>query len=53
MESHSRQCSHFICLTEIFAKLKNNSLIQAEPSEVHFSGFELGKDHKQVLVSDI
>ncbi|KAG5262133.1 hypothetical protein AALO_G00292570 [Alosa alosa] len=40
---------HHLLETKIFNKLKNNSLIQAEPSEVHFSGFELGKDYKQVL----
>ncbi|XP_062384324.1 cilia- and flagella-associated protein 221 [Sardina pilchardus] len=40
---------HHLLETKIFTKLKNNSLIQAEPSEVHFSGFELGKDYKQVL----
>uniref|UniRef100_A0AAX7VSI7 Uncharacterized protein n=1 Tax=Astatotilapia calliptera TaxID=8154 RepID=A0AAX7VSI7_ASTCA len=27
--------------SKIYANLKSNSLIQAEPSELHFSGFEL------------
>ncbi|XP_031414193.1 cilia- and flagella-associated protein 221 [Clupea harengus] len=40
---------HHLLETKIFAKLQNNSLIQAEPSEVHFRGFELGKDYKQLL----
>uniref|UniRef100_A0A667XD05 Uncharacterized protein n=1 Tax=Myripristis murdjan TaxID=586833 RepID=A0A667XD05_9TELE len=39
--------------SKIYAKLKSNSLIHAEPSELHFSGFELGKDYIKVLVSKI
>ncbi|XP_054479993.1 cilia- and flagella-associated protein 221 [Anoplopoma fimbria] len=35
--------------SKIYAKLKSNSLIQAEPSELHFSGFELGKDYIKIL----
>ncbi|XP_029927489.1 cilia- and flagella-associated protein 221 isoform X2 [Myripristis murdjan] len=35
--------------SKIYAKLKSNSLIHAEPSELHFSGFELGKDYIKVL----
>ncbi|XP_059183689.1 cilia- and flagella-associated protein 221 isoform X2 [Centropristis striata] len=35
--------------SKIYAKLKSNSLIQAEPPELHFSGFELGKDSKKIL----
>lgn len=34
----------------MFAKLKSNSVVQAEPSELHFSGFEVGKDYKKILV---
>ncbi|XP_026015848.1 cilia- and flagella-associated protein 221 isoform X1 [Astatotilapia calliptera] len=35
--------------SKIYANLKSNSLIQAEPSELHFSGFELGKDYVKIL----
>ncbi|XP_020507399.2 cilia- and flagella-associated protein 221 isoform X1 [Labrus bergylta] len=35
--------------SKIFAKLKSNSLIQANPPELHFSGFELGKDYIKTL----
>lgn len=35
--------------SKIYAKLKSNSLIQAEPSVLHFSGFELGKDYIKML----
>ncbi|XP_034054666.1 cilia- and flagella-associated protein 221 isoform X1 [Gymnodraco acuticeps] len=35
--------------SKIYAKLKSNSLIQAEPAELHFSGFELGKDYVKIL----
>lgn len=31
--------------SKFYGKLKSNSLIQAEPAEVHFSGFELGKKY--------
>uniref|UniRef100_A0A8D3E782 Uncharacterized protein n=1 Tax=Scophthalmus maximus TaxID=52904 RepID=A0A8D3E782_SCOMX len=36
--------------SKIYAKLKSNSLIEAEPPELHFSGFELGKDSLKTLV---
>ncbi|KAF3706275.1 Cilia- and flagella-associated protein 221 [Channa argus] len=35
--------------SKIYAKLKSNSLIEAEPPELHFSGFELGKDYIKML----
>ncbi|KAM7375161.1 hypothetical protein PAMA_014307 [Pampus argenteus] len=35
--------------SKIYAKVKSNSLIQAEPSVLHFSGFELGKDYLKSL----
>ncbi|KAL2088031.1 hypothetical protein ACEWY4_016859 [Coilia grayii] len=40
---------HHLLETKTFSRLKNNSQIQAEPPEVHFSGFEVGKEYKQVL----
>ncbi|XP_070711423.1 cilia- and flagella-associated protein 221 [Pempheris klunzingeri] len=35
--------------SKIYAKLKSNSLIQAEPPVLHFSGFELEKDYMKIL----
>nr|XP_046238673.1 cilia- and flagella-associated protein 221 isoform X2 [Scatophagus argus] len=35
--------------SKIYAKLKSNSLIQAEPPVLHFSGFELEKDYIKIL----
>ncbi|MEQ2220562.1 hypothetical protein ILYODFUR_006694 [Ilyodon furcidens] len=35
--------------SKIYAKLKSNSQIQAEPSELHFSSFELGKNYTKIL----
>ncbi|XP_072225663.1 cilia- and flagella-associated protein 221 [Leuresthes tenuis] len=35
--------------SKIYAKLSSNSQIQAEPSELHFSGFELGKDYVKIM----
>ncbi|XP_035854667.1 cilia- and flagella-associated protein 221 isoform X2 [Sander lucioperca] len=35
--------------SKIYAKLKSNTLIQAEPPVLHFSGFELGKDYVKIL----
>ncbi|KAL1021897.1 hypothetical protein UPYG_G00019440 [Umbra pygmaea] len=40
---------HHLLETHIFTKLKSNSTIQAEPSALHFSGFELGKDYERSL----
>uniref|UniRef100_A0AAY4DGN0 Cep192-like domain-containing protein n=1 Tax=Denticeps clupeoides TaxID=299321 RepID=A0AAY4DGN0_9TELE len=40
---------HHLLDTKIFAKFHSNSIIQAEPAEVHFSGFELGKDYTKSL----
>ncbi|XP_051766641.1 LOW QUALITY PROTEIN: cilia- and flagella-associated protein 221 [Ctenopharyngodon idella] len=40
---------HHLLETRVFAKLKSNSIVQAEPSELHFSGFEVGKDYRKIL----
>lgn len=45
--------SFFLSFLEIYAKLKSNSLIQAEPPVLHFSGFELEKDYMKSLVRKI
>ncbi|KTF87515.1 hypothetical protein cypCar_00044440 [Cyprinus carpio] len=41
---------HHLLETRVFAKLKSNSVVQAEPLELHFSGFEVGKDYRKILV---
>ncbi|XP_023251162.1 cilia- and flagella-associated protein 221 [Seriola lalandi dorsalis] len=49
-ESRSRgNIPNHLLESKIYAKLKSNSLIQAEPPELHFSGFELGKDYLKIL----
>ncbi|XP_040888487.1 cilia- and flagella-associated protein 221 [Toxotes jaculatrix] len=49
-ESRSRaSIPNHLLDSKIYAKLKSNSLIQAEPPELHFSGFELGKDYLKIL----
>ncbi|KAJ8415251.1 hypothetical protein AAFF_G00009490 [Aldrovandia affinis] len=40
---------HHLLETKIFAKLQGNDVLQAEPSEIHFGGFELGKDYQRIL----
>lgn len=44
------KCVFECYLSGVFAKLKSNSIVQAEPSELHFSGFEVGKDYRKILV---
>uniref|UniRef100_A0A7N6ANU4 Uncharacterized protein n=1 Tax=Anabas testudineus TaxID=64144 RepID=A0A7N6ANU4_ANATE len=53
-ESRSRaNIPNHLLESKIYAKLKSNSLIQAEPPELHFSGFALGKDYIKILDSDL
>ncbi|XP_036396630.1 cilia- and flagella-associated protein 221 [Megalops cyprinoides] len=40
---------HHLLETKIFAKLQSNEVILAEPSVLHFGGFQLGKNYQQVL----
>ncbi|KAM6893485.1 LOW QUALITY PROTEIN: cilia- and flagella-associated protein 221-like [Xenentodon cancila] len=35
--------------SKIYAKVKRNSQIEVEPSELHFGGFELGKNYTKML----
>ncbi|KAM4537986.1 cilia- and flagella-associated protein 221 [Fundulus diaphanus] len=35
--------------SKIYTKLNGNSQIQAEPAELHFTGFELGKNYTKIL----
>ncbi|XP_070814018.1 cilia- and flagella-associated protein 221 [Chaetodon trifascialis] len=49
-ESRSRaNVPNHLLESKIYAKLKSNSLIQAEPPVLHFSGFELEKDYVKIL----
>eukprot|EP00064_Thunnus_orientalis_P013408 superscaffoldBa00002176_g13447 len=49
-ESSSRaNIPNHLLESKIYTKVKSNSLIQAEPSELHFSGFDLGKDYLKSL----
>ncbi|KAK2856878.1 hypothetical protein Q5P01_005613 [Channa striata] len=49
-ESRSRaSIPNHLIESKIYAKLKSNSLIEAEPPELHFSGFELRKDYLKML----
>ncbi|XP_058235801.1 cilia- and flagella-associated protein 221 isoform X2 [Hemibagrus wyckioides] len=41
--------SHHLLETSSFAKVKSNNVVVAEPSELHFSGFEVGKEYKKVV----
>jgi len=36
-------------VTEIYSKVAQNSIVQARPAVIHFSGFDLNKVHKVVL----
>ncbi|KAG8004627.1 hypothetical protein GBF38_008963 [Nibea albiflora] len=49
-ESRSRSnIPNHLLESKIYAKLNCNSLIQAEPPELHFNGFELEKDYIKIL----
>ncbi|XP_062866472.1 cilia- and flagella-associated protein 221 [Trichomycterus rosablanca] len=45
----SGNVSHHLLETRVFAKVKSNSVVEVEPSELHFGGFEVGKEYKKVL----
>ncbi|KAM9454928.1 cilia- and flagella-associated protein 221 [Clarias gariepinus] len=45
----STKVPHHLLETRSFAKVKSNNVVEAEPSELHFSGFEVGKDYKKVV----
>lgn len=49
VEDTRKSVPHHLLETREFTKLKSNSVVQAEPSELHFSGFELGKDYRKIL----
>ena len=39
-------------IVEIFSKVAENDVFQANPANIHFSGFEIKKTSKQILVSN-
>ena len=43
-------CCAKIVISEIYSKIAYNAVLETRPSIVHFSGFEIGKKHTQVLV---
>ncbi|XP_055061885.2 cilia- and flagella-associated protein 221 isoform X1 [Misgurnus anguillicaudatus] len=49
VEDTRKSVPHHLLETREFTKLKSNSVVQAEPSELHFSGFEVGKDYRKIL----
>uniref|UniRef100_A0AAR2LEL8 Uncharacterized protein n=1 Tax=Pygocentrus nattereri TaxID=42514 RepID=A0AAR2LEL8_PYGNA len=42
--------THHLLETRVYAKLKSNNVVEVAPLELHFSGFEVGKDYKKVVV---
>ncbi|XP_017573245.1 cilia- and flagella-associated protein 221 isoform X2 [Pygocentrus nattereri] len=41
--------THHLLETRVYAKLKSNNVVEVAPLELHFSGFEVGKDYKKVV----
>lgn len=48
-----KNAKSFFLSTGSFTKVKSNNVVEAEPSELHFSGFEVGKDYKKVVVCEV
>ncbi|XP_063068004.1 cilia- and flagella-associated protein 221 [Engraulis encrasicolus] len=48
-DARATDVPHHLLATKSFSTLKSNNQIQAEPSEIHFNGFEVGQNYKQVL----
>lgn len=45
------KCNSGLCFAEIYAKVGQNSILQAKPSVIHFSGFQVGEKITRTLVS--
>ncbi|XP_008426443.1 cilia- and flagella-associated protein 221 [Poecilia reticulata] len=48
-ETRSKVLPNHLLDSKIYARLKINSHIEAEPPELHFSGFELGKSYTKTV----
>uniref|UniRef100_A0A096LQS9 Cilia and flagella associated protein 221 n=1 Tax=Poecilia formosa TaxID=48698 RepID=A0A096LQS9_POEFO len=48
-ETRSKVLPNHLLDSKIYARLKVNSHIEAEPAELHFSGFELGKSYTKTV----
>ena len=46
-----RKSNSGLCFAEIYAKVGQNSILQAKPSVIHFSGFQVGEKITRTLVS--
>ena len=42
---------NFLGFAEIYAKVGQNSILQAKPSVIHFNGFQVGEKITKTLVS--
>ncbi|KAL7845948.1 hypothetical protein AOLI_G00241400 [Acnodon oligacanthus] len=48
-ETRTGNVTHHLLETRVYAKLKSNNVVEVAPLELHFSGFEVGKDYKKVV----
>ncbi|KAK1802774.1 hypothetical protein P4O66_021311 [Electrophorus voltai] len=48
-ETKTGNVSHHLLETSVYNKVKGNNVVAVEPSELHFSGFEVGKVYKRVV----
>ncbi|XP_072513465.1 cilia- and flagella-associated protein 221 [Salminus brasiliensis] len=41
--------SHHLLETRVYVKFKSNNVVEADPPDLHFHGFKVGKDYKKVV----